>query len=68
MWTISSLFSSVLTFENVASLSVYNDLHLFIMFMFWQMEVMKILLGISEWVTGGFFIPLLRVLPGFGTS
>lgn len=41
-------FSLVLAFENVASLSAYDALPLFIMFMFWQMEVMKILLGLSE--------------------
>lgn len=48
MRTVSSLFSLVLTFENVASLSAYDALCLFVMFMFWQMEVMKILLGLSE--------------------
>lgn len=48
MRTVSSLFSLALTFENVASLSAYDALRLFIMFMFWQIEVMKVLLGLSE--------------------
>lgn len=61
MGTISFLFSLVLTFENAASLSVYNTLRLFILFMFWQMGVMKILLGFSEWVMEGLFISLLPV-------
>lgn len=63
MQTISPIFPLVLTFGNFVSLNVYTASRLFIMLIFWQMEVMRILLVFSEWVVGGLFIPLLPVFP-----
>ena len=60
MWTISpfSFFSLLLTFGKFVHINVYNPSHSFIMLMLWQVRVMRILLGFSEWVLRSFFILL----------
>ena len=47
---------------NYFSLAVENASHSFIRLLFWQMEAMRILLGVSEHVVGG---PLILFLWGF---
>ena len=52
-------FPLVFTFGKFAHTNVYNPSHSFIMLMFWQVRVMRILLGFSEWVVKCLYAVLL---------